>query len=360
MSADDSFDGFFELSELRDLRVALRDLDPARPPALRVIRAPSGPPPRRLALLPGSFNPPTNAHLALAAAARTSGQVDAVSYTLASRTVNKERVEGAALADRLLLLDRIVRERDGEGVVLVNRGLYVEQAKIARTTWPALRDLGFVVGYDKIVQIFDPRYYDDYRAALDTLFDLAFFLVAPRADSGSADLHALLSRPENRRYAERVVELPLGGSYRDESSSRVRRQLGQGEAADNVPPIVNRFAAATGAYRGSADEADTTRTRASGGSWIAGGDRPERDRPALIGGDDRLGYDQSAIDRYAWRERLLDLFDAPDAPALSAAQFAALLDRLEDGGVAGKDARALVSRRGLSDLARILQQEQPD
>ena len=38
-----------------------------------------------------------------------------------------------------------------------------------------------IYGYDKVVQIFDPRYYDDRDAALDRLFALSSLLVAPRA-----------------------------------------------------------------------------------------------------------------------------------------------------------------------------------
>jgi nicotinic acid mononucleotide adenylyltransferase len=318
MSADDRF---FDLGRLRSLRGALRELDPTRPPALTVIRAPSRTFPRRLALLPGSFNPPTDAHLALAAAALGSGAIDALDYLLASRTVNKERVEGAALADRLLLLDEIARVREGEGVVLVNRGLYVEQAQIARATWPDLRELWFVVGYDKLVQIFDPRYYADYRAALDRLFDLASFLVAPRAAAGQDELRALLGKAENRRYADRVVALPLAEAYRDESSTRVRAQIAREGRADDVPPIVNAFVDATGAYR------------------------------APAGGPN--------LDRYAWRERLLDLLDEPGAAAPSPAGFAALLDRVTASDELGARVRALAERGDLAELTQILPPEYP-
>ena len=133
--------------------------------------------------------------------ALASGQVEALDYLIATRTVNKEKIEGASLPDRLLCLEAIIADRAREGILLVNRGLYVEQANLLRDTWPNLAELWFVVGYDKIVRIFDPRYYADVDAALDQLFAKAAFLVAPRGDEGADDLSALLSRGRNRRFA---------------------------------------------------------------------------------------------------------------------------------------------------------------
>src|SRR5579884_632523 len=109
---------FFDLPRILRLRKALRDVDPSLPPkAIEVARL-SGDTTRRLALLPGSFNPLTDAHVALADLALESGRVDAVAYLLASRTIDKERVEGAALFDRLICLGEYVKEHPRQGVLL--------------------------------------------------------------------------------------------------------------------------------------------------------------------------------------------------------------------------------------------------
>ena len=185
----------------------------------------------RVGLLPGSFNPPTNAHVALAAAGRAAG-LACVYYVLAERTVDKEQVTGIPLADRLELLSRL-----GEGVASVEKGLYVEIAAAMRETLPEA-ELTFLVGHDKIVQVFDPKYYRDRDAALDELFGLAGFLVAPRGEADADELAELLARPENRRFADRVAPLPLDQRHRDASSTRVRR----GESRD-VPPAVAEYLA---------------------------------------------------------------------------------------------------------------------
>jgi len=211
----------------------VEELDPAGPPEARLVRAaaPSG----RVGLLPGSFNPPTDAHVALARAGRAAG-LRCVYYLLSKRTVDKERVTGIPLADRLDLLSGIAAA-SGDGVAFVNRGLYVDLAAAMRRTLPSA-ELVFLVGHDKIVQIFDRRYYPDGDAALEALFSLAAFLVAPRAGAGGDDLAALLAAPENRRFAARVGRLTLDERHRDASSTRVR----DGRSHD-VPPSVAEYLA---------------------------------------------------------------------------------------------------------------------
>ena len=185
----------------------------------------------RVGLLPGSFNPPHNAHVALARAGRAAG-LACVYFVLAQRTVDKEQVTGIPLADRLSLLAQL-----GEGVASVEKGLYVDIATEMRAILPGA-DLVFLVGHDKIVQVFDPKYYQDREAALHELFALASFLVAPRGHANEDELAELLGRTENRRWADRVAPLELDERYRDASSTRVRH----GESQD-VPPAVAEYLA---------------------------------------------------------------------------------------------------------------------
>lgn len=188
----------------------------------------------RLGFLPGSFNPPTCAHLELAAAGRRAG-LDCVYYVLSKRTVDKEQVSGIPLADRLRLLAALARS-SGDGVVFANRGLYVEIAAALGAALPRASELVFLVGHDKIVQIFDPRYYVDRDSALSDLFARARFMVAPRGTAERDALELLLDRPENRRFAPSVEHLPLSVEFRDASSTGVR----SGED-ERVPPEVASY-----------------------------------------------------------------------------------------------------------------------
>jgi nicotinic acid mononucleotide adenylyltransferase len=213
-------------------------LDSAGPIEARwVLPPPAGAERGRVGLLPGSFNPPTDAHVALAEAGRRSG-LDTVAYLLSKRTVNKEEVTGVPLADRLGLLSEIA-ERTGDAVAFVNRGLYVDLARALRAILPDAGKLVFLVGHDKIAQIFDPSYYVDREAALDELFGLASFLVAPRAEAGAAELAALLAEPANARFAGRVQPLALAEQHRHASSSRARHGTPVG-LPDNVRRYLTR------------------------------------------------------------------------------------------------------------------------
>jgi nicotinic acid mononucleotide adenylyltransferase len=190
----------------------------------------------RIGLLPGSFNPPTEAHVALAAAGRAAG-LAAVVYLLSKRTVDKERVTGLRLEERLAML-RELAAASGDAVAFVNRGLYVDLARAMREAQPGAAELVFLVGHDKIVQIFDRRYYADRDAALGELFGLSSFLVAPRAGAGQDELADLLAEPANRAFADRVRALPLAERYRDVSSTRARAG-----AEPALPPLVQAYLA---------------------------------------------------------------------------------------------------------------------
>ncbi len=238
-------------------------LDPKEAPVAEMVCGVSTSGIRRLVALPGSFNPVHRAHLALLDAAVTCWSADAGANVLSALTVDKERVSGMLLEDRLWLLCRQIEPepaRAARAVVVTNRGLYVDQAAALFGLFPSLEALAFVTGYDKIVQIFDPRYYADRDAALDLLFSRASFLVAPRAEATIVDLHALLARPENARYAARVTVLSLPVELAGVSSSRVRTDV-DGRYAD-VPERVARFIRETGCYEDPVAAAYAARAQA--------------------------------------------------------------------------------------------------
>jgi nicotinamide-nucleotide adenylyltransferase len=244
----------YSLAAARRVAADLADLDPAAPPAARLLRAPRAGLDRAVGVLPGSFDPLTAAHAALARAALCRGGLDSLLFLLSVHVVDKGDAAYAALADRALVLARYTARRPRCGVAVCNRGLYVEEAEALAPLLPAGAALWFVVGYDKIVQVFHPRYYTDRTAALDRLFALAGFLVAPRAGADRRDLATLLALPQNAPYHARVRPLPLAPAYRDQSATVVRAALAAGE---NVDALLAReaaaFIAATGCYRSTLD-----------------------------------------------------------------------------------------------------------
>ena len=193
---------------------------------------------RKVGFLPGSFNPLTNAHIALAEAARRVAGLDVVIWGISTSTVDKETVERASLVDRLAQLVAYARATHGNAVVALNQGLYVDEADAMRACMPPGAALSIIIGYDKMVQILDPHYYEDRDAALDRLFDAATILVGPREGYGRAELDALLAQPSNARYRSYVTFTPLEGRYATDSSTEVR-QLATGDlGSDRIRSLV--------------------------------------------------------------------------------------------------------------------------
>jgi nicotinamide-nucleotide adenylyltransferase len=213
---------------------------------------------QRILLIPGSFNPLTWAHVALALNAWLTlnpiGGERPVAYYLwsgAISTIAKEQVERATWADRLAQLVTLTRASiHHSGVVLFNKGLYRDQARALRTMVHPESELVIVVGFDKIVQIFDERYYDDRDAALHELFSLARILVAPRDSAGKEELRALLDQPDNAPFANRVQFLEAGQAPL--SSSQIREIAASSAAPENLatlaPPESCALIRETGAY----------------------------------------------------------------------------------------------------------------
>jgi nicotinamide-nucleotide adenylyltransferase len=233
----------------RSIQDVLNRLDPqAKPDAALApdASAPEG----NIIVFPGSFNPPTNAHIAMLQQAQHFGSqrhAHQVYAAFSKRTTDKETVERPLLVDRVALLEETLRNHLTDvGVLLFNRGLYVEQAEGVRTAFPAVKTLYFLLGYDKIVQIFDPHYYRDRDASLRELFRLADVLVAPRAGAGARELHLLLEKPENQPFAGHVHALPLPRTFAEMSSTRIRQDFE--EHWREVPPEVREFIRETHAY----------------------------------------------------------------------------------------------------------------
>jgi nicotinamide-nucleotide adenylyltransferase len=219
--------------------------------ASQALVVPGSPMPEgKIIVFPGSFNPPTLAHLALLRQAWQFARVHGPMHiyaALSTHITDKECVQRPLLLDRITLLETVLRNHVRHtGIMLFNRGLYVEQAEAVHGDFPQVSDLYFLIGFDKIVQIFDPRYYTDRDKALHELFKLADFLVAPRAEAGPEELSRLLDRPENRQYAGHIHALPLSATYRNVSSTNIRQALSTHE--QEVPAEVRRFIHKTHVY----------------------------------------------------------------------------------------------------------------
>lgn len=235
---------------------ALQDLGSVTDPTVTSLAEATGDPSRpwrecqSLVTVAGSFNPLHWAHLELLACGVSTVSADAGAFILSPNTIDKARPLGMDLPDRAWTMQTTLDwagQHDSRlaratlSGLLVSHGLYVDQARALRHACTNLSESGlwFVVGFDKIVQIFDPRYYTDRTTALETLLSMAGFLVAPRDAATHADLANLLADPQNLPYSTRVRPIKLPDTLASVASTGIRARATLGTTlSDDVPPPV--------------------------------------------------------------------------------------------------------------------------
>jgi nicotinamide-nucleotide adenylyltransferase len=217
--------------------------------------------PAAVGLLSGSFDPPTIAHQALAEGLLRIG-CDLVLFVWSVRTLPKEPGPGGDpssplldAAARLESLAALASSREGPGagsglgVALSSHGLIAEQAEAAARRFPGAR-LVAGMGSDKVLQLLDPRWYEDRTAALDHLSGLATVAYAARAGEEEA-VGAALADPVNAPWRHAFGRLDCDPAVAAVSSREVRRRLRAGEDVTSlVPPEVLPFLGRSGAVPG--------------------------------------------------------------------------------------------------------------
>lgn len=218
----------FDLASMFLLRELIESVDPSGDPIIRTLTPMR--PCRSVAILPGSFNPPTAAHLLLAERARAEGY-ECVVLTLARTIAGKDPI-ALIPEDRLLAMRAACGTNFAIGVT--SHGLYAEHAEAAVATFGPI-DIAFLVGSDKVLQIFQDHWYPDRDEALERLFSRARMVVAPRADQGDR-LRDVLGSRANVRWADRVEILQLHPAVSDMSATRVRGLLRSGADPNGLVP----------------------------------------------------------------------------------------------------------------------------
>jgi nicotinic acid mononucleotide adenylyltransferase len=226
---------------MEGLTQILAGLDPQAAPRLALVRQAVGGlggEAGTLLCLDASFNPPTAAHMALVAEAARILPPGEILLTLATANVDKA-VVGFPLARRLTFLLRIAETRPAVSVGAVSHGRFVDKAAAIRPHYPPGTRLVFLLGFDTLVRLFDPRYYTDPGPELAALFSAAECVAANRAPDPPEAVHRFLARPEVRPHADRIHVVQLPDTVAAISASRVRARLARGESvADLVPPEI--------------------------------------------------------------------------------------------------------------------------
>lgn len=129
---------------------------------------------RRFGVYPGSFNPPTIGHLAIAQAAAQQRGLDRVDLAVSRVALGKEPAVVPSFEDRIAVLEESVADIDGVEVVVTDQQLLVDIAQGYHVV---------VMGADKWAQVQDPAFYGNSVEARDRAVESLLELelaVAPR------------------------------------------------------------------------------------------------------------------------------------------------------------------------------------
>ena len=213
-------------------------LDPTASPRIELMhRAESAisEPGKRLGIFSGSFNPLTLAHTKMIEDTIAEYELDELLLLLAKANVDKT-VFGLPLAARLLTLKRYTKNREKFSVGVSSHGRYIDKVTALKVILPPETEFHFIVGYDTLVRIFDPKYYTDFHTELEEFFVDARFIVANRAEADVETIASFMDQPEIRQYTPYVSCLLLPDVYAYMSSTEVRELLKRGEAIEHLVP----------------------------------------------------------------------------------------------------------------------------
>jgi len=137
----------------------------------------------RVGVYPGSFNPPTRAHLEIALAARDTHGLVRVDFAISAVALGKSDVARPTFDERVEVIHASIEGVDGLGVLITEAQLIADIAH------------GYdivVMGADKWTQVNDPAWYGDDHAARDAaLARLPGLALAPRPPHAIPDEHRL-------------------------------------------------------------------------------------------------------------------------------------------------------------------------
>ena len=187
--------------------------------------------PNRLGVFPGSFNPITVAHLALACGALRV--VDEVVFVL-PREFPHKTYSGASFSQRLEILQSALREFPHFSIAASDGGLFLEIAMECREAYGSDVRQSFLCGRDAAERIVGWDY--GRPGALQEMLAQFNFLVAGR--QGAFNPPESDSAPGTQAFEC----LELGGDYDPVSASEVRHRIAEGLPWEHLVPASVRRA----------------------------------------------------------------------------------------------------------------------
>jgi nicotinate (nicotinamide) nucleotide adenylyltransferase len=176
--------------------------------------------PRSVGILPGSFNPPTIAHLELAQAAGRS--VDALIWVVPRAFPHKD-YSGATLEQRIEMLESAGLEIP-HAIAVTDQGLFIDIGRECREHYGTEARLAFVCGRDAAERILTWDY--GRPGVVEEMLGEFELLVAPRGGHFAPPAE----------YRDRIHALEVGSGHEEVSSTEVRERIARGEPWEHLVP----------------------------------------------------------------------------------------------------------------------------
>jgi nicotinate (nicotinamide) nucleotide adenylyltransferase len=175
----------------------------------------------RIGVFPGTFNPFTNAHLALAEAALR--HVDEIVFVLPKSLPHKE-FEGASFAGRAEMLAEVAGANPRFSAAATEGGLFLEMAQEFRAVLGEIAGLSFLCGRDAAERIIEWDY--GHAGKLGSFFQENRLLVAAR--SGEFE--------PPPQFAQAIERLNLEQDWSHVSATEIRRRITAGLPWKHLAP----------------------------------------------------------------------------------------------------------------------------
>lgn len=151
----------------------------------------------RVGVYPGSFNPPTIAHIEIALTARSAHRLDRVDLAVSVSALGKAEVQRPAFEERLAVIEASVAAVEGLGLIVTEHQLIADISAAYSVV---------IMGADKWHQVNDVSWYEGPAERDAAVASLPALALAPRRGFSVPDEH----------------RLPVAADLLDVSSSAVR------------------------------------------------------------------------------------------------------------------------------------------
>ncbi|MGA1196662.1 MAG: nicotinate-nicotinamide nucleotide adenylyltransferase [Candidatus Latescibacterota bacterium] len=226
----------FDEQTLNHYQTLINQLNPHGSPTAKMIHQNTQDYALKVGILDASFNPFTLAHESLIQTSKETLKLDSMLLMLSLANVDKE-LFGATLEQRLAMLTEYAKQHH-LSVAICSHARFVDKIMALTPCYAPNTQFYFIVGYDTLVRLFDPKYYADMQADLQKLFQTCHFIAANRENNDQRVLDAFLKKSDVQPFSKRIHTISLPLNMAQISSTQVRNNIQSKQPIEHLVPQV--------------------------------------------------------------------------------------------------------------------------